>query len=125
MRHLLSAALVAVLVSTAGCTDPHASGEPCAGPLDTLACTGQPESVVTCAQATDGGMEWHTQALCQPESYCNPSSPACVSYGTSSSSGGGSSGGVCCKHCGSSSKPCGDSCISTSSTCHSPPGCAC
>jgi hypothetical protein len=30
----------------------------------------------------------------------------------------------CCKHC-STGKPCGDSCISRSYTCHKPPGCAC
>lgn len=35
----------------------------------------------------------------------------------------GSSGG-CCKYC-SKGKPCGDSCISGSKTCHQPPGCAC
>lgn len=32
---------------------------------------------------------------------------------------------ACCKHCGSNSKPCGDSCISKKYTCHKPPGCAC
>ncbi len=31
----------------------------------------------------------------------------------------------CCKHCGSSSQPCGDTCISNSSTCHTSGGCAC
>jgi hypothetical protein len=31
----------------------------------------------------------------------------------------------CCKHCGSKSQPCGDSCISKSYTCRKPPGCAC
>jgi hypothetical protein len=36
-----------------------------------------------------------------------------------------SGGGSCCKHCGSTSKPCGDTCISNSYTCHTPPGCAC
>ena len=35
------------------------------------------------------------------------------------------SGSLCCKHCGPSSKPCGDSCISRSKTCHKGPGCAC
>ena len=33
--------------------------------------------------------------------------------------------GACCKHCGPTSKPCGDSCINNSYTCHTPPGCAC
>ncbi|PTL75427.1 hypothetical protein [Vitiosangium sp. GDMCC 1.1324] len=31
----------------------------------------------------------------------------------------------CCKHCGSGSQPCGDSCISSSYTCKKPAGCAC
>jgi hypothetical protein len=30
----------------------------------------------------------------------------------------------CCKEC-STGKPCGDSCIAVTSTCNSPPGCAC
>lgn len=38
---------------------------------------------------------------------------------------GGGTGGECCKHCAPNSKPCGDSCISISYTCHKPPGCAC
>lgn len=29
----------------------------------------------------------------------------------------------CCKHCGSTSTPCGDSCISNSYTCNQPNGC--
>jgi hypothetical protein len=33
--------------------------------------------------------------------------------------------GSCCKHCGASSQPCGDSCISKNYTCSKPPGCAC
>lgn len=33
--------------------------------------------------------------------------------------------GVCCKVCSARSKPCGDSCISRSKTCHKGPGCAC
>jgi hypothetical protein len=37
----------------------------------------------------------------------------------------GSSGQTCCKHCGSDSQPCGNSCISLNKTCHQPPGCAC
>ncbi|MCX6786854.1 MAG: SH3 domain-containing protein [Candidatus Kaiserbacteria bacterium] len=32
---------------------------------------------------------------------------------------------TCCKHCGSTSKPCGDTCISLSKTCHVGVGCAC
>lgn len=32
---------------------------------------------------------------------------------------------TCCKHCGSGSKPCGDSCISLSYDCKKPAGCAC
>jgi micrococcal nuclease len=36
-----------------------------------------------------------------------------------------SNSGSCCKVCGPKSKPCGDSCISLSYTCHKPPGCAC
>lgn len=32
---------------------------------------------------------------------------------------------ACCKHCGSDSQACGDSCISLSKNCHQPPGCAC
>ena len=32
---------------------------------------------------------------------------------------------TCCKHCGSGSKPCGDSCISSSYDCKKPAGCAC
>ncbi len=35
------------------------------------------------------------------------------------------SGTACCKHCGSNSQPCGDSCISLKYTCSKPPGCAC
>jgi hypothetical protein len=31
----------------------------------------------------------------------------------------------CCKHCGSTSQPCGDTCISLNYTCYTPPGCAC
>ncbi len=31
----------------------------------------------------------------------------------------------CCKHCGQSSKPCGDSCIANDKECHKEPGCAC
>lgn len=31
---------------------------------------------------------------------------------------------ACCKTC-TSGKPCGDSCIAASKTCHKPPGCAC
>jgi endonuclease YncB( thermonuclease family) len=31
----------------------------------------------------------------------------------------------CCKHCGSNSQPCGDSCISLRYTCHKSGGCAC
>jgi len=31
----------------------------------------------------------------------------------------------CCMHCGASSKPCGNSCISKSKNCTKPPGCAC
>jgi hypothetical protein len=31
----------------------------------------------------------------------------------------------CCKHCGSTSQPCGDACISNKNTCHTAPGCAC
>lgn len=34
-------------------------------------------------------------------------------------------GTVCCKHCGSGSKPCGDSCIAKSKQCHKTGGCAC
>jgi hypothetical protein len=33
--------------------------------------------------------------------------------------------GSCCKVCGSTSKACGDSCISLKYTCHKAPGCAC
>lgn len=32
---------------------------------------------------------------------------------------------ACCKVCGSTSKACGDSCISNNKTCHKGPGCAC
>ena len=32
---------------------------------------------------------------------------------------------TCCKHCGSGSKPCGDSCINSSYSCTKPAGCAC
>ena len=42
-----------------------------------------------------------------------PSAPAAVPSST------------CCKHCGPSSKPCGNSCISLSKTCHKGRGCAC
>ncbi|MCB9712934.1 MAG: hypothetical protein H6712_03715 [Myxococcales bacterium] len=42
-----------------------------------------------------------------------PSAPAAVPSST------------CCKHCGPSSKPCGNSCISLSKTCHKGQGCAC
>ena len=38
---------------------------------------------------------------------------------------GGSTSGGCCKYCGSTSQPCGDTCISNSSTCHTSGGCAC
>ncbi len=33
-------------------------------------------------------------------------------------------GDGCCKYC-KDSKPCGDSCIPKTSTCHQPQGCAC
>jgi hypothetical protein len=46
-----------------------------------------------------------------------------VLYQASPTSGGG--GGACCKHCGSTSQPCGNSCISNKYTCHTAPGCAC
>lgn len=36
----------------------------------------------------------------------------------------GGSGGSCCRYC-STGKPCGDSCIRRSYTCHEGPGCAC
>ena len=32
---------------------------------------------------------------------------------------------ACCKRCSAKSKPCGDSCISKSKTCHKGKGCAC
>ncbi len=35
------------------------------------------------------------------------------------------SSGACCKHCGSTSQACGDTCISKTKTCHTAPGCAC
>ncbi|MET0404883.1 MAG: hypothetical protein ABW123_20880 [Cystobacter sp.] len=44
---------------------------------------------------------------------------------TSTSSSNAGSGKTCCKHCGSGSKPCGDSCIKSSYTCSKPSGCAC
>ena len=44
-----------------------------------------------------------------------------VPYQASPTSGGG----ACCKHCGSTSQPCGNSCISNKYTCSKPPGCAC
>lgn len=36
----------------------------------------------------------------------------------------GTGGSSCCRVC-ETGKACGDSCISTSSTCHQPAGCAC
>ena len=36
----------------------------------------------------------------------------------------GGGGSLCCKQC-TNSKPCGDTCIPTSSTCHQSGGCAC
>jgi hypothetical protein len=36
-----------------------------------------------------------------------------------------SPGKTCCKHCGSGSKPCGDSCINSGYKCSKPSGCAC
>ncbi|HEX5754529.1 MAG TPA: hypothetical protein VFZ09_50565 [Archangium sp.] len=48
-----------------------------------------------------------------------------ISVRAVSSAGSGSGGRVCCKHCGGSSKPCGDSCINSSYTCSKPAGCAC
>lgn len=43
-----------------------------------------------------------------------------------SGGGGGGGGGGCCKHCNPArSKPCGDSCISLTKTCHKGAGCAC
>ena len=38
--------------------------------------------------------------------------------------GGGGSGDACCKHC-STGKPCGDTCIAVTDTCHTTGGCAC
>lgn len=38
---------------------------------------------------------------------------------------GPSATAACCKHCGATSKPCGDTCISKDKTCHVGPGCAC
>jgi hypothetical protein len=46
-------------------------------------------------------------------------SPTAISYTQAPPSGG------CCKHCGGTSQPCGDSCISLKYTCHKPAGCAC
>ena len=48
--------------------------------------------------------------------------PILETYPVPASSSG--SDGGCCKHC-TSGQPCGDSCISSSYTCHQPPGCAC
>lgn len=31
----------------------------------------------------------------------------------------------CCKHCGSTSRPCGDTCIASDKVCHVGSGCAC
>ncbi len=45
--------------------------------------------------------------------------PTAISYTQAPPSGG------CCKHCGGTSQPCGDSCISLKYTCHKPAGCAC
>lgn len=32
---------------------------------------------------------------------------------------------ACCKHCGSDSQPCGDTCIALDKTCRTSDGCAC
>lgn len=48
-----------------------------------------------------------------------------ISVHAVSNTGSSGSGRVCCKHCGGSSKPCGDSCISSSYKCTKPAGCAC
>ncbi len=47
--------------------------------------------------------------------------PILETYPVPASSG---SGDLCCKHC-TRGQPCGDSCISSSYTCHQPKGCAC
>lgn len=47
-----------------------------------------------------------------------------ASFGGEDGSGSSSSSGGCCKYC-SKGKPCGDTCISRSYTCHKPAGCAC
>ncbi|MEM7152313.1 MAG: hypothetical protein AAF799_05690 [Myxococcota bacterium] len=46
-------------------------------------------------------------------------------HGTSSSSHAAVPTRTCCKHCGPTSKPCGNSCISLSKNCHKGRGCAC
>ena len=51
----------------------------------------------------------------------NATTPPSVTPRPTSPSGGD----TCCKHCGTTSKPCGDTCISLSYTCSKPPGCAC
>jgi len=40
-------------------------------------------------------------------------------------SGTASADDGCCKHCGVTSKPCGDSCIANAYECDAGPGCAC
>jgi hypothetical protein len=51
--------------------------------------------------------------------------PIIVRVASTSSGSGAGTGGACCKHCGGSSKPCGDSCINSSYKCTKPMGCAC
>ena len=47
-----------------------------------------------------------------------------VSASVSVGCGSDSTGPKCCKVC-TTGKACGDTCIATTDTCHSPPGCAC
>ncbi len=73
--------------------------------------------VLHCVPSSAGG-SWELLENCPRGSDCDLDSFACES-----TSGGG--GGTCCKRCGTTSKPCGDSCIPKANTCHQGPGCAC
>lgn len=90
-------------------------------PLGMTACDYDAEEVLQCAQASEG-QAWMVLQACPTGTYCNSKSITCV---TADGDPAPSGGGACCKHCGSDSKPCGDTCISRSKTCHTPGGCAC
>lgn len=105
----------------------HNPGDSCEGERSGKLGCSYDEDVLKCSVGADGKFAWASYQDCASGYTCEYDGDAAAC--TAPSSGGGSSagggGGTCCKHCGSGSKPCGDSCISVSYTCNKGPGCAC